>query len=121
MWLLGLSLANTLLDAPLPVSILALTQNDAVVRLLSLQVLDSLAGGEQGEPGGSRRLMFRVRSHDSMPRGIRQCFRLITQPTERDWLALSLPGWASPLHTLLRPWHLVRKYAFGVRTNGRQK
>jgi len=121
MWLLGLSLANTLLEAPLPAPVLALIRNDATVRTLTGQVLESLAIGDQGEPVGARRLMFRIRSHDSMAGGLRQSFRLITQPTEKDWLAVSLPVWASPLHTLLRPWHLVRKYAFGTRTDGRQK
>ena len=121
MWLLGLSLANRLLDTPLPASLLNQIRNDHVVGVLSQRVESSMGTRGRVEPGVPERLWFRMRSHDSIAQGLQQCARLVTRPTEREWLTHSLPGWAAPLHTVLRPWQLLRRYGLGNREAGPRK
>ena len=115
MWLLGLSLANEILDAPLPPSISAQIKSDRTVMALSRRVQMNLPLGNEWLPGAPERLFFRMRSHDQAVDGVRQCFRMATQPTEQDWRAHEFPEWAWPLYTLLRPWRLLRSHGFGFR------
>ncbi len=103
MWLLGLSLAHDLLDAPLPASLLASIHKDTVVARLAHQVQAKLFASELAPPGAPARFLFRLRSYDNFADGFRQCLRVATQPTEDDWRAFPLPPWAAPLHAALRP------------------
>jgi len=115
MWLLGLSLAHELLEAPLPASVLASIREDTVVARLARQVQAKLFASEPDSPGAPARFLFRLRSYDNFVDGLRQCLRVATQPTEDDWRAFPLPPWATPLHAALRPLGLVKRHRLGLR------
>ena len=115
MWLLGLLLANEILDAPLPPAISAQIKSDRTVVALSRRVQMNLPLGNEWAPGAPERLFFRMRSHENALDGVRQCFRMATQPTEQDWRAHEFPAWAWPVYTLLRPWRLLRNHGWGLR------
>jgi hypothetical protein len=115
MWLLGLSLAKEILEAPLPPAISAQIKSDRTVVALSRRVQMNLPLGNEWAPGAPERLFFRMRSHENALDGVRQCFRMATQPTEQDWRAHEFPEWAWPVYTLLRPWRLLRNHGLGLR------
>jgi hypothetical protein len=115
MWLLGLSLAHELLEAPLPTSVLANIRKDTVVAGLSRQVKAKLFASEPDPTGAPARFLFRLRSYDNFVEGLRQCVRFATQPTEEDWRAFPLPPWAAPLHAALRPLGLLKRHRLGLR------
>jgi len=115
MWLLGLSLANRLLDAPLPATVRAWIEADSQVERLRRQIQGRLAGEERTVRSAPQRLLFRLRSHESLAVSLRQCLRTATCPTEEDWHACKLPDWAASLYLVLRPWRLLREHGFGLR------
>ena len=115
MWLLGLSLANRLLDAPLPATVRTWIDADPQVERLRRQIQNRLAGGERTVRSAPDRLLFRLRSHESLTVSLRQCLRTATCPTEEDWKACKLPDWAAPLYLALRPWRLLREHGLGLR------
>jgi len=115
MWLLGLSLANRLLDAPLPAAVRAWIESDSQVEGLRGQIQGRLAGEDRTVRSAPQRLFFRLRSHESAAVSLRQCLRTATCPTEDDWHAFKLPDWATPLYLALRPWRLFREHGFGLR------
>ena len=65
LWLLGLSLANEILDAPLPSAISAQIKSDRTVVALSRRVQMNLPFGNEWAPGAPERLFFRMRSHEN--------------------------------------------------------
>jgi hypothetical protein len=115
MWLLGLALANRLLDAPLPAEVRAWIEGDAQIGRLGSRIEDRLAGEDRTVLSAPQRLLFRLGSHESLGVGIRQCLRTATSPTEEDRQAWRLPDWAAPLYLALRPWRLLREHGFGLR------
>lgn len=115
MWLLGLSLAHGLLEAPLPDSVLARIRKDLVVAGLNRRVQNMLFAHEPDSLPTPARFFFRLRSYDNFADGFRQCLRVATQPTEEDWRAFPLPRWATPLHAALRPLGLVKRHRLGLR------
>ncbi len=114
MWLLGLSLANEILDAPLPASVLRSIGGDSIVAALGRRVRSHLFRRQSASPSAPARFFFRLRSYDSLADGSRQCLRMATQPTEEDWRAHALPRWATPLHAVLRPWRLLHRHGLGL-------
>ena len=114
-FLLGLSLAHDLLDAPLPESVLEQVRQDAHVRWLSQRVCDSLAGRAKPSAGVFRRTIFRLRSRDEFAHGLMHMARLALSPTESDRGAVGLPARFSFLYFLVRPWRLLRQYGLGLR------
>ena len=115
MWLLGLSLANRLLDAPLPERVHGWVDSDAQVAVLRRQIEGRLAGSNRAGMSAPERLVFRLRSHESLTVSVRQCWRTATYPTEEDWRTCKLPDWATPLYLALRPWRLLCEHGFGLR------
>ncbi|HEY4579941.1 MAG TPA: nucleotidyltransferase family protein [Candidatus Acidoferrales bacterium] len=115
MWLLGLSLANWLLDAPLPDNVLDWIAADFQVEGLRRQIQGRLAGEERTVRSAPQRLLFRLRSHESLAVSLRQCLRTAMGPTEEDRHTFNLPDWAAPLYLALRPWRLLREHGFGLR------
>jgi Uncharacterised nucleotidyltransferase len=115
MWLLGLALANRILDAPLPEAVAHQIRTDAHVAALARRVLEQyLHGGESSVSAGAR-LRFRVNSQDTLATGLRQVTIFATRPTDEDWQSCSLPAWAASLYTALRPLRLLRDYSLGSR------
>ena len=105
MVLLGVWLANELLGAPLPETILTRGQNDkTVVRLAAC------ASGFLGLFGAPRTLgilgehLFFLRAHERFRDRAAYCAHLMFYPTEQDHAAFSLPPILGslyfPLHTL---------------------
>ncbi len=114
-FLLGLSLAHDLLDAPLPESALEQVRQDSKVRWLARRVCDPLAGRARPSAGVFRRTTFRLRSRDEFARGLLHMARLALSPTESDRGAVGLPARFSFLYFLVRPWRLLRQYGLGLR------
>jgi hypothetical protein len=112
--LLGLSLAHTLFDAPLPPDVLERASNEKQVQWLAAKVIGQYEG--RADPGASvwSRAIFRMRSSDGVLQGLRQLFRLSLTPTESDRQKIKLPAVLSPLYILLRPLRLVREYGLGL-------
>lgn len=113
MWLLGLTLANEILAAPLPEAIARQIRRDTRVAALARSVRERfLASGESGI-GAGERIRFRGNSQDTLATGLRQLSIFATRPTDEDWQSHSLPRWASPLYAILRPLRILRDYGFG--------
>ena len=49
---------------------------------------------------------------------LRHCFWLGITPTPEDWLRQPFPAHLHWLHYFLRPWRLLRKYAFTAKRAG---
>jgi precorrin-6B methylase 2 len=113
-FLLGLSLAHDLLDAPLPESVLEQVRQDSKVRWLAQRVCDPLAGRAKPSAGVFRRTTFRLTSQDEFARGLLHMARLALSPTETDRGAVGLPAQFSFLYFLVRPWRLLRLYGLGL-------
>jgi Uncharacterised nucleotidyltransferase len=111
--LLGLSLAHDLFDVALPDRLREQICRDRAVRELADQVYDQYAGGPGPGGGVLPRAVFRFRSRDGIGQGLRHMARLAMTPTERDRQTVCLPGWLTPLYTLVRPWRLLREYGLG--------
>ena len=115
MWLLGLTLANEILQAPLPELVLQWIRSDPGVAALSRRVQAQFLNGEESNSSAVQRMSFRVNSQDTLAEGLRQLGRVATRPTEDDWHTYRLPQWAAPLYSVLRPWRLVRDYGLALR------
>ena len=57
-------------------------------------------------------LRFHLRMRERLQDRLRHCFWLAITPTSEDWLRQPFPARLHWLHYFLRPWRLVRKYAF---------
>jgi hypothetical protein len=110
MLFLGLYLANDLLDAPLPSSLLSRMHADRAVQSMAARIRKQLFQQVQAEPGTIQRLLFRLHMRDSLREGAGYCWRLATKPTEEDRSVVRLPPMLSRLSVVLRPVRLLRKY-----------
>lgn len=108
MVLLGVVLARDLLEAPLPAPVASELARDPGVTALTALPRRMLLN--QYEPGAPRRFFFRVGMCAGRMEGLRYALRLATTPAEEDWPAASGPAGFSPLHAVLRPFRLLRKY-----------
>jgi hypothetical protein len=115
MWLLGLTLANEILQAPLPEPVLQQIRSDPAVASLSRCVQTQFLNSTGSNSSAAQRMRFRVNSQDTFTKGLRQLCRVTTRPTEDDWHTYQLPRWAGPLYLVLRPWRLLRAYGLGLR------
>jgi hypothetical protein len=118
MWLLALALARDVLGTPLPTPILGRISDERSVAALIGDVRGRLSSPTVVARSASERLRFRLRSHQSLLQGMRQCLRTATWATEDDLRAYALPEWATPLYAVLRPWRLLRAHGLGWRTKG---
>ena len=57
-------------------------------------------------------LRFHLRMRERLLDRLRHSFWLAVTPTSEDWLRQPFPAHLHWLHYILRPWRLVRKYAF---------
>lgn len=116
MFLLGLSLANDLLDADLPREILCEAQADEVVRALATEVRGRLFSADRGShelSGEPARWRFHLRMLDSLRDRFRYCIHQIATPNSADWEAVVLPIAVSSLYRLVRPLRLGGKLVRG--------
>jgi hypothetical protein len=114
MLLLGLCLANELLEAPLPEEVSRRVKANSAVQALAAQVRGQLFRQPRTWPSVLRRFLFRLRISENPWRGARHSWRLAMTPTEEDWKFVRLPASLEPLYALLRPLRLVRKHGLGI-------
>ncbi len=63
-------------------------------------------------------LRTHLRMRERVADRLRHCFWLAITPTSEDWLRQPFPAPLHWLHYLLRPWRLLRKYAFAAKRAG---
>lgn len=120
MLLLGLYLAHTLLQAPLPRTITWRLDADAVTRKLASQVLGWLFpadGRMPAEPPNighdARSVLFHLRVRERPWDKLQYCWQRAWTPNYRDWAFLRLPPGLAFLYYALRPIRLL--YMHGPR------
>jgi hypothetical protein len=116
--LLGLFLANDLLEAPLPEWVRQQILGDRQVGLLAAKVRNWLFRSADDSPGFFERHAYQLK----MKEGLRDLVRLrihywfhylgiYLTPTARDRAVLTLPAFLSFIYYLIRPIRLAREYA----------
>jgi hypothetical protein len=110
MLLLGLFLANDLLEAPLPAEINSRLQADHAIKWLAQRVRQRLfrAPGYRYEVLESFPFYFRLR--EGLRDKIQCCIQLTFAPGPGDWGSRRFPPALSILYQLFRPFRLVGKY-----------
>ncbi len=109
MLLLGLCLANKLLDAPLPAQVLSAANTDKALPELADEVIRRLFANSEPVAitiGQSFRFNWAVRS--DLRSRLRYC-RLLLQPTDADIETLPLPGPLTFVYYLMRPFALLKR------------
>jgi hypothetical protein len=112
MLLLGLALANRLLDAPLPAEILRRVNADRTASEIAAEIQRMLTNRPSETFAGAGRLRFRRSMLASYLAGWRYVARLAVVPAEEDWMMMRLPRSLAPLYIALRPFRLLRKYGW---------
>jgi Uncharacterised nucleotidyltransferase len=110
MVMLGLFLANDLLEASIPEAILKMVQADPTVRYLGVELQSRLFLGPNVHRGLLETVRIHLQMRERMRDKLKYCFRLATTTTVNDWWLLSLPGWLFFLYYPLRPIRLFAKY-----------
>ncbi len=112
MVLLGLYLAHTLLDAPLPPLLLERAEADGSIKTLADKTVRDLFR-EKGQILFHDHIFY-IKSLEGVRRKFRYCFDQIFTPTPLEWEFLALPSSLSFLYYLVRPVRLAVKYALGA-------
>ncbi len=107
--LLGLSLAQDMLDTRLPVPVFERIQGDGTVGALTEQVERKLLSARPEEWNLLQRAWFRGRLVPQRVEGMKYVWRVATQPAEDEWTAAHGSVWSAAMQSLLRPLRLVRK------------
>jgi Uncharacterised nucleotidyltransferase len=113
MLLLGLTLANDLLDAVLPEEVLREAQTDAEVKALAAEVHKSLFTEDLDARElieESARWRFHFRMIEQLRDKLRYCIHRATTPTLSDWELVRLPTVLFRFYPLLRPMRLGGKF-----------
>ena len=113
---LGLALAASLLDAPLPPEIRARVRKDETATALAAQFQQILLERNPTSlTAGSARFQFRRQMIAGALDGWRYSMRLAMAPAEEDWEMMRLPRPLAPLYIALRPLRLLQKYGWARR------
>jgi hypothetical protein len=110
MLLLGLALAERLLDAPVLEGLGRRARAEPVVRSLVAQTVGRMFGPASGWRRAWEELAFPVRVRERRRDAFRFYFRRAVTPTTEDWAAWRLPPALAFVYPLLRPWRLALKY-----------
>jgi Uncharacterised nucleotidyltransferase len=102
---LGLLLAGTLLEAPIPAEVLAQARGDRGAQALAREVTRRLFAGQS--TGAYEQLHFRMRMVEGVWPGARYAWRLATAPTAEDREAVRLPPGLGFLYRIIRPLRLL--------------
>ncbi len=108
--LLGLLIANNILEAPVPAGLLRRARAVPAVPALAAQVRRALSGQGAGGPRGVRNALFQLRARERLRDGLRYALSLALTPTVADWTAVRVPAPLSFVHYLFRPLRLAGKY-----------
>jgi hypothetical protein len=110
MVLLGLKLASSILEAPLPQSLLQSIESDRSVRILAAKVTARLFS-PRDQPGGILRDgIFHMQAREHWQDRARYVYRLTTTPSLEDWQIVDLHPALTFLYPVLRFPRLLRKY-----------
>ncbi|MGH9770252.1 MAG: nucleotidyltransferase domain-containing protein [Candidatus Acidiferrales bacterium] len=107
---LGLILAASLLDAPLPEDVVRAIKGDEIAGRVAKELEQKLLTDGQRPWSASARFRFRARMLTNPIAGWRYAARLAVAPAEEDWQMLRLPAPLAPLYFFLRPLRLLQKY-----------
>jgi hypothetical protein len=108
MLFLGLYLANSLLDAPLPEHVKSKLAADRMVASLANEVSQRLFGVGQPPTSISQSFRFNWAVRAGWRSRLRYC-RLLLQPTDADIKTMPLPRPLSFVYYLMRPFGLLRR------------
>jgi hypothetical protein len=114
---LGLALATSLLEAPLPAEVLAEVKSDRVAATLAAEITQRHMCRNFQTLDAAGRLNYRRRMVIGFAEGWRYAGRLSVVPAEEDWVMLRLPKVLAPLYIALRPLRLMRKYGWARRSD----
>jgi hypothetical protein len=109
MLLLGLTLAARMLNAPVPEAVLARSEGDSNVRMLTSRIEGRLFCDLKPEgimprfPWRFSSLLMRMRERPSDQ--IRYLWRTLTTPRLKHVRRFPLPPWLSPLYVVIVPLH----------------
>ncbi len=104
MLLLGLSLANDLLDAPVPEAVLKSIEQDGTLSALVAQVRERIIDERTGQEK-ARLSPFHLRAKERLRDRLRYVLYMATVPTDEDLRLIDLPR---PLYFLYYPLHVAR-------------
>lgn len=110
MILLGLYLAEDLLEIDLPEAISRRVQADPAVRALGASVKTRLFREAAHPPGLFSMALFHLRARERLRDRVRYCVGMAVTLSPGDLTAWSLPLALFPLNYVLRPLRLIRKY-----------
>ena len=127
--LLGLFLANSLLQTPLPEEVLGKIEVDSVIKPIAAKACESLFDNNHSQYDISYWSKYHLAMKERLRERLRvrlhyyyRYFHIAITPNERDFSILPLPGFLRFLYYLLRPLRFSRDY--GVRLfkyNSRRK
>jgi Uncharacterised nucleotidyltransferase len=113
---LGLILAETLLDMPLPETIAPLVRRDRTAQRLAEEVSRRLLVPAPAPLRGAASAWFHFRVRERRRDGLRYSLSTALLPTLADWRAVHLPARLSFLYAAFRPLRLGAKYASALFT-----
>ncbi len=105
----GLQLASTLLDAPLPHSAEVFVEDDPQVHRICRAITQSLMNPDPVEPSAAARAAFDLRLRERWSDRFAYCLRHL-HPGVGDWAAVRLPDSLSFLHYVIRPFRLTFRH-----------
>ena len=109
---IGLSLAHSLLDAPVPTAVMARVDRDMEARNLARRVMDRLFENEDHEDFSLKQIAFhltmRERFSDRLPY-LWHIARIWLSPSAKDKAFLTLPRKLEFLYVLIKPFRLLRE------------
>jgi hypothetical protein len=106
----GLLLAESLLDVPVPPEMAKTTNADSVARDLVRQVESWLPSAGRKPPALLQRAMFRLKMGGGGIKGAAYLTRLSLSPTEEDWAEGNEERRSRVWEAIKRPFRLMRKY-----------
>jgi hypothetical protein len=110
---LGLALARSLFDTPLPSEIAAEVAADTVATARAESIARRLVRRPFNTLSGTQRFTYRREMQEGIVAGWRYASRLAVLPAEEDWEFVQLPPSLAPLYIALRPIRLLKKYGMG--------
>jgi hypothetical protein len=116
---LGLALAKSLLDAPLPAAIASTVGADRIATDLVTEIIQRHMSRTFQTLDAAGRFNYRRRMVTGFAEGWKYAVRLSTVPAEEDWMMMRLPKALAPLYIALRPLRLIRKYGWARRPSAK--
>jgi len=109
MLLLGLFLAQYILETQLPDRVTLRFKQSPILHRLAAEVCDLLFNRPKDTLSQFELAMFRIRSREHLRDRFTYCFKRALAPTYQDLEGLSLPASLEFLYPLVRPFRLIRK------------